>query len=77
MSTIETTTTLNQSPIEVGSAVIYVCPWTGFDTSGEVVSENDEFGEGFFDIRPDNQTIENEVDTAIHFTDIRLDGLFS
>ena len=71
MSTIETTTTLNPSEIAIGSQVLYVCPWTGFDTVGEVVGENADFGEGFFDIQPENQTIENEVDTAIHFTDIR------
>ena len=68
---IQTTTTLNPSEIAIGSQVLYVCPWTGFDTLGEVVAENADFGEGFFDIRPDKQTIENEVDTAIHLTDIR------
>ena len=73
-NTIEET---NEETIEVGSSVIYKCPWTGFDNSGEVVGENADFGEGFFDIRPDNQTIANEVDTAIHLTDIRLDGLFT
>ena len=71
MSTIETTTTLNPPAITIGSQVLYVCTWTGFDTVGEVVAENAEFGEGFFDIQPENQSIENEVDTAIHFTDIR------
>ena len=71
---IETTTTLNPAPIEVGSAVIYVCPWNGFDISGVIVGENSEWGEGFFDIQPDNDEF---VDTAIHLTDIRLDGLFT
>lgn len=79
---IETTTTLNPPEITIGSQVLYVCPWTGFDTKGEVVQENDEWGEGFFDIRPiehqsrysiGTETIDQSdyLDTAIHFTDIR------
>ena len=68
---IKATTTLNPPEIAIGSQVLYVCPWTGFDTVGEVVQENDEWGEGFFDIQPENETVEGYLDTAIHFTDIR------
>ena len=82
MSTIQTTTTLNPSEITIGSQVLYVCPWTGFDTKGEVVQENADWGEGFFDIRPLEHCtrygigavaidLTDYLDTAIHLTDIR------
>ena len=61
---------IDNHEIAIGSQVLYVCPWTGYLTVGEVVAENADFGKGFFDIAPANQTIENEVDTAIHYTNI-------
>ena len=69
MSSIETTTTLNPPAIEVGSRVMYVCPWTGFDRVGEVVAAigEDEDG-GYFDIECEDGS---GINGSIHSTDIR------
>lgn len=55
-----------ENQIEIGETVTYPCPWTGFDTVGEVIGENATWGEGFYDIRRDD---DGDTDTAIHFTD--------
>ena len=72
MSSIETTTTLNPAPIEVGSRVMYVCPWTGFDRVGEVVAaigvDRDGLDGEYFDIECEDGT---GIDTSIHSIDIR------
>ena len=62
--------TANQ--ITIGSQVIYRCPWTGYSITGEVKQGNEEWGEGFFDIRPEcgGEIDEDYLDTAIHTTDI-------
>jgi hypothetical protein len=70
--TITAETTLNPEPIEVGSQVIYVCPWTGFDRTGQVVAaigaDRDGLDGEYFDIECDDGT---GVDTSIHSIDIR------
>ena len=61
--------TANQ--ITIGSQVIYRCPWTGYSITGEVVQSNEEWGEGFFDIKPKQDGPDDDyLDTAIHTTDI-------
>ena len=57
--------------ITIGSQVIYRCPWTGYNITGKVVQGNDEWGEGFFDIKPEQDTPDDGyLDTAIHTDDI-------
>ena len=72
MSSIETTTTLNPPAIEVGSRVMYVCPWTGFDRVGEIIAaigaDRDGADGEYFDIECEDGT---GVDTSIHSVDIR------
>ena len=61
--------TANQ--ITIGSQVIYRCPWTGYGITGKVVQGNEEWGEGFFDIKPEQGGPDDGyLDTAIHISSI-------
>jgi hypothetical protein len=67
--------------ITIGSTVTYRCPWNGYELKGVILAENEDWGQGFWDILPELSATRREwktsigksiPDTAIHFTDITV-----